>query len=144
MFKRAHNFKPYVEKKPKDVTEATKKNVQSNRTWLNLSKSRTRSYYLAAQTVWQIHKLLSNCWKLAVPLGFVFALLGVFAVGRISGYGAAQALGCVPQAKALSSVAQVQAADVEDVFQTGGVRGVRSQERLQCYRTKKKKKLQPT
>lgn len=60
-------------------------------------------------------------------------------MGRISGYGAAQALGCVPQAKALSSVAQVQVADVEDVLQTGGVRGVCSQERLQCYRTQIKK-----
>lgn len=45
--------------------------------------------------------------------------------------GSAQALWSVSEAKALGGVSQVEGADVEDVFEVGGVGGVRPQEGLQ-------------
>lgn len=46
--------------------------------------------------------------------------------------GGSQTLRSVSEAKALGGVAQVERADVEDVFEVSRVGGVRSQEGLQC------------
>lgn len=69
----------------------------------------------------------------------ILLLLVGLVLGRTLGTGArgvrcgGQALRCIPEAEALGRVSQVQRADVKDVFEVGGVRGVGPQEGLQRW-----------
>lgn len=71
---------------------------------------------------------LCPCRPAAGPLFVVLVLV----VGPCpGGRGGDQVLRCVSEAEALGGVSQVEGADVEDVFEAGGVGGVGPQEGLQ-------------
>lgn len=108
-------------------------------TWFRLSGTITWSNHknTGEQSVPRIDTWHPLAWECQAGLPF-WSQFGFLLWA--SAWKSSQVLGGIPQAKALGHVTQVDRFDVEDMLEVSGIGSVGTNERLQCWEKKKRKK----